>query len=135
LGAKQHDGGYLEGLRTYLQRAFAWQTRSTSRDWIPFALIFHRVHRFSMANALICPDAFLSPLEIDAVVTRALKEDLGRAGDVTSTATIPEHMTARASVAPSPACRFLRLVLQSFLQTSGSMHAYATVQQSSPRQC
>ena len=51
-----------------------------------------------MPNALLCPDAFLSPLEIDAVVTRALQEDLGRAGDVTSTATIPEHMTAQASV-------------------------------------
>ena len=51
-----------------------------------------------MPNRLICPDAFLSPLEIDAVVTRALQEDLGCAGDVTSTATIPEHTTARASV-------------------------------------
>src|SRR6516165_12195379 len=67
-------------------------------DEIPFALIFHAGHRSRMPNALICPDAFLSPLEIDAVVTRALQEDLGRAGDVTSTATIPEHMTAQASV-------------------------------------
>jgi nicotinate-nucleotide pyrophosphorylase (carboxylating) len=31
----------------------------------------------------------LSPLEIDEAVTRALAEDLGRAGDVTSIATIP----------------------------------------------
>jgi nicotinate-nucleotide pyrophosphorylase (carboxylating) len=67
-------------------------------DEIPFALIFHGGHRSRMPNALICPDAFLSPLEIDAVVTRALREDLGRAGDVTSTATIPEHTTARARV-------------------------------------
>jgi nicotinate-nucleotide pyrophosphorylase (carboxylating) len=51
-----------------------------------------------MASALICPDAFLSPLEIDEVVSRALKEDLGRAGDVTSAATIPEGTRARASV-------------------------------------
>ena len=51
-----------------------------------------------MPPALICPDAFLSPLEIDAVVTRALAEDLGRAGDVTSTATIPEGTPARAVV-------------------------------------
>jgi nicotinate-nucleotide pyrophosphorylase (carboxylating) len=65
---------------------------------IPFALLFHSGHRPPMASSLICADAFLSPLEIDAVVTRALNEDLGRAGDVTSTATIPEHMTARASV-------------------------------------
>jgi nicotinate-nucleotide pyrophosphorylase (carboxylating) len=42
-----------------------------------------------MTPPLICPDAFLSPLEIDASVTRALAEDLGRAGDVTSIATIP----------------------------------------------
>src|SRR5882724_11952221 len=52
-----------------------------------------------MTRSLLCPDAFLSPLEIDAAVTRALAEDLGRAGDVTSTATIPEDTRARAVVA------------------------------------
>jgi nicotinate-nucleotide pyrophosphorylase (carboxylating) len=51
-----------------------------------------------MSNSLLCPDAFLSPLEIDAVVKRALAEDLGRAGDVTSIATIPEETRARALV-------------------------------------
>jgi nicotinate-nucleotide pyrophosphorylase (carboxylating) len=51
-----------------------------------------------MTTSLLCPDAFLSPLEIDDAVTRALAEDLGRAGDVTSTATIPEDMPARAVV-------------------------------------
>jgi nicotinate-nucleotide pyrophosphorylase (carboxylating) len=51
-----------------------------------------------MKASLLCPDAFLSPLEIDAVVTRALAEDLGRAGDVTSVATIPEDTRARALV-------------------------------------
>ena len=51
-----------------------------------------------MTSSLLCPAAFLSPLEIDAVVTRALTEDLGRAGDVTSTATIPEDAHARAVV-------------------------------------
>jgi nicotinate-nucleotide pyrophosphorylase (carboxylating) len=40
--------------------------------------------------SLFCADAFLSPLEIDAAVLRALAEDLGRAGDITSTATVPE---------------------------------------------
>jgi nicotinate-nucleotide pyrophosphorylase (carboxylating) len=40
--------------------------------------------------SLYCPDAFVSPLAIDEAVTRALAEDLGRAGDVTSIATIPE---------------------------------------------
>ncbi len=51
-----------------------------------------------MSPQLICPDAFLSPLEIDAAVMRALAEDLGRAGDVTSIATIPEGTQARAVV-------------------------------------
>ncbi len=51
-----------------------------------------------MSAFLLCPDAFLSPLEIDAAVTRALAEDLGRAGDVTSIATIPEDMSARAAL-------------------------------------
>ena len=51
-----------------------------------------------MTTSLLCPDAFLSPLEIDAVVTRALAEDLGRAGDVTSIATIPEDTPAHAIV-------------------------------------
>src|SRR5262245_41404081 len=51
-----------------------------------------------MTTSLLCPDAFLSRLEIDAVVTRALAEDLGRAGDVTSIATVPESAQARAVV-------------------------------------
>ena len=51
-----------------------------------------------MARSLLCPDAFLSPLEIDAAVSRALAEDLGRAGDITATATIPEDTPARAIV-------------------------------------
>jgi nicotinate-nucleotide pyrophosphorylase (carboxylating) len=49
-------------------------------------------------TSLLCPDAFLSPLEIDAAVLRALSEDLGRAGDITSTATVPEGTRARAVV-------------------------------------
>jgi nicotinate-nucleotide pyrophosphorylase (carboxylating) len=48
--------------------------------------------------SLFCPDAFVSPLEIEAAVTRALEEDLGRAGDVTSTATVPEDSQGRAVV-------------------------------------
>jgi len=51
-----------------------------------------------MLQSLLYPDAFLSPLQIDDVVTRALAEDLGRAGDVTSIATIPEDATAHAIV-------------------------------------
>ena len=47
-------------------------------------------------NSLQHPEAFLSPLAIDEAVHRALDEDLGRAGDVTSIATIPEDTPARA---------------------------------------
>jgi nicotinate-nucleotide pyrophosphorylase (carboxylating) len=46
--------------------------------------------------SLLHPEAFLSPLAIDEAVRRALSEDLGRAGDITSTATIPEGTPARA---------------------------------------
>jgi nicotinate-nucleotide pyrophosphorylase (carboxylating) len=46
--------------------------------------------------SLLHPDAFLSPLAIDEAVHRALDEDLGRAGDITSMATIPEATRAHA---------------------------------------
>lgn len=46
--------------------------------------------------ALLNPDAFLSPLAIDDAVRRALDEDLGRAGDITSMSTIPETAHAHA---------------------------------------
>jgi nicotinate-nucleotide pyrophosphorylase (carboxylating) len=48
--------------------------------------------------SLLRSDAFISPLEIEAAVTRALEEDLGRAGDITSTATVPEDALGRAAV-------------------------------------
>ena len=47
-------------------------------------------------TSLLYPDAFLSPLAIDLAVQRALDEDLGRAGDITSLATIPEATRAQA---------------------------------------
>lgn len=49
-----------------------------------------------LTASLLYPDAFLSPLAIDEAVHRALDEDLGRAGDVTSLATIPEATRAQA---------------------------------------
>ncbi|MGA7431200.1 MAG: nicotinate-nucleotide diphosphorylase (carboxylating), partial [Xanthobacteraceae bacterium] len=49
--------------------------------------------------SLLRADAFLSPLEIDAAVTHALDEDLGRAGDITSIATVPEDTQGRAVLA------------------------------------
>src|ERR1700722_11339237 len=48
--------------------------------------------------SLFCSDAFVSPLEVEAAVTRALEEDLGRAGDITSIATVPEDTPGRAIV-------------------------------------
>jgi len=49
--------------------------------------------------SLLHPDAFLSPLAIVEAVQRALDEDLGRAGDVTSIATIPPGVHAHAVLA------------------------------------
>ncbi len=57
-----------------------------------------RAARPAGTTSLLCPDAFLSPLAIDEAVHRALAEDLGRAGDVTSVATIPADKKARAVV-------------------------------------
>src|SRR6202045_523475 len=48
--------------------------------------------------SLYCSDAFVSPLEVEAAVMRALEEDLGRAGDITSIATVPEDTPGRAVV-------------------------------------
>ncbi|MBX3519288.1 MAG: carboxylating nicotinate-nucleotide diphosphorylase [Xanthobacteraceae bacterium] len=47
---------------------------------------------------LVAPGAFLSPLVIQDAVKRALDEDLGRAGDVTSSATLPEGIRAKAKL-------------------------------------
>jgi nicotinate-nucleotide pyrophosphorylase (carboxylating) len=52
-----------------------------------------------MRNDLLVSDAFLNSLEIESAVRRALGEDLGRAGDITSAATIPEKKTATAKLA------------------------------------
>jgi nicotinate-nucleotide pyrophosphorylase (carboxylating) len=49
-----------------------------------------------MSMDLLAPGAFLSPLVIDEAVRRALAEDLGRAGDITTAATIPGDAIARA---------------------------------------
>lgn len=49
-----------------------------------------------MRHDLLAPGAFLSPLVIEDAVRRALEEDLGRAGDITSSATISAGAKARA---------------------------------------
>src|SRR5438128_6389510 len=63
------------------------------------------------ASSLLHPDAFLSPLAIEEAVSRALDEDLGRAGDVTSIATIPETATAHAVMIARQAGRIAGLPL------------------------
>jgi nicotinate-nucleotide pyrophosphorylase (carboxylating) len=70
--------------------------------------------------SLLRPDAFLSPLEIDAAVTRALAEDLGRAGDITSIATVPEETRGRAVVVARQAgvISGLELVAETFRKLS-----------------
>jgi nicotinate-nucleotide pyrophosphorylase (carboxylating) len=47
-----------------------------------------------MHDDLLAPGAFLAPSVIADAVTRALEEDLGRAGDITSAATIPPDTKA-----------------------------------------
>jgi nicotinate-nucleotide pyrophosphorylase (carboxylating) len=64
-----------------------------------------------IAPSLLQADAFLSPLAIDAAVIRALDEDLGRAGDVTSIATIPEATVAHAVMVARQAGRIAGLPL------------------------
>jgi nicotinate-nucleotide pyrophosphorylase (carboxylating) len=63
-----------------------------------FAMTKRPTSSTSGSGALLRSDAFLSPLAIEAAVTRALDEDLGRAGDITSIATIPEDREGRAAV-------------------------------------
>ena len=49
-------------------------------------------------SELLAPGAAISPLVIDEAVRRALDEDLGRAGDITSAATLPAGARARAKL-------------------------------------
>jgi nicotinate-nucleotide pyrophosphorylase (carboxylating) len=82
----------------------------------------------SPTASLFCPDAFLSPLEIEAAVTRALGEDLGRAGDITSIATVPEDTRGRGVVvARKPGViAGLPLVAACFQRLSGQIEIAAS---------
>src|SRR5258708_35276439 len=77
--------------------------------------------------SLLPPDAFLSPLAIDEAVHRALDEDLGRAGDITSMATIPEATKAHAILVAREAgviCG-LPLAVATFRELSADIHIQA----------
>ena len=77
--------------------------------------------------SLLHPDAFLSPLAIDEAVQRALDEDLGRAGDITSMATIPETARARAILVARQAgvIAGLPLAVATFQKLSPDLHIQA----------
>jgi nicotinate-nucleotide pyrophosphorylase (carboxylating) len=81
------------------------------------------------AISLLHPDAFLSPLAVDEAVTRALEEDLGRAGDITSIATIPEAAKAHAVMVARQAgvIAGLPLALAVFRRLCPEMHVQAYV--------
>jgi nicotinate-nucleotide pyrophosphorylase (carboxylating) len=93
--------------------------------------------------SLFCPDAFLSPLAIDEAVTRALAEDLGRAGDVTSIATIPEGtrgsavMKARDSgvIAGLPVAEAVFRKLDPSVEIAGHLRDGAAVQAKTVLMC
>src|ERR1700758_2744716 len=80
----------------------AWLARLSAplwaRSWADvFAMSAAPDYEFGPMS-LFCADGFLSPLEVEAAVTRGLAEDLGRAGDITSIATVPEDTPGPAMV-------------------------------------
>jgi nicotinate-nucleotide pyrophosphorylase (carboxylating) len=79
--------------------------------------------------SLIQPDAFLSPLAIDMAVTRALEEDLGHAGDITSIATVPETAKAHAVMVARQAgvIAGLPLAVATFQKLSPDLQIHAYV--------
>jgi nicotinate-nucleotide pyrophosphorylase (carboxylating) len=79
--------------------------------------------------SLLQSDAFLSPLAIDEAVTRALDEDLGRAGDVTSIATIPETAKTHAVMVARQAgvIAGLPLAVATFQKLSPDLQIHAYV--------
>ena len=77
--------------------------------------------------SLLHPEAFLSPLAIDEAVQRALDEDLGRAGDITSIATVPEAARAQAVMVARQAgiIAGLPLAVATFQKLSPDIHVQA----------
>lgn len=89
--------------------------------------------------SLLDPDAFLSPLAIDEAVQRALDEDLGRAGDITSIATIPEAAHAHAIMIARQPGRIagLPLAVATFQKLSPDINVrrMSAMAELSPRAC
>jgi nicotinate-nucleotide pyrophosphorylase (carboxylating) len=84
--------------------------------------------------SLLNPEAFLSPLAIDEAVHRALGEDLGRAGDITSIATIPEKTPARAMMIARQAgvIAGLPLAIATFQKLSDDINIQAHLRDGTP---
>ncbi len=84
--------------------------------------------------SLFCAGAFVSPLEIEAAVLRALDEDLGRAGDMTSIATVPEQTRGRAVVVARQAgvASGLPLVAACFSRLSPQLDIAASARDGEP---
>jgi nicotinate-nucleotide pyrophosphorylase (carboxylating) len=79
--------------------------------------------------SLFHPDAFLSPLAIEEAVACALDEDLGRAGDITSIATIPEAAKAHAVLVArqSGVIAGLPLAVATFRKLAPDVHIQAAM--------
>jgi nicotinate-nucleotide pyrophosphorylase (carboxylating) len=87
-----------------------------------------------MRNDLLLSNAFLSPLVIEHAIRRALAEDLGRAGDITSAATIPAGTKARARlVARKPGVLAgLACAAEAFRQLDAAIEFHATKRDGDP---
>jgi nicotinate-nucleotide pyrophosphorylase (carboxylating) len=84
--------------------------------------------------SLLRADAFLSPLEIERAVTQALAEDLGRAGDITSIATVPDDARGSAMVVARQAgvVAGLPLVAAAFRRLSADIEIAADTRDGEP---
>ena len=98
--------------------------RSFARRGRARAPLRHRLTAAMVTPASVLhPDAFLSPMAVENAVRQALDEDLGRAGDITSIATIPEAAQTRATLVARQAgvIAGLPLAVETFRQLSADI--------------
>jgi hypothetical protein len=94
--------------------------------------------RIATTSASLCiPKRFLSPLVVADAVQRALDEDLGRAGDITWIATIPETTQAHAipvarQAGVIAACRWQSATFQKLRPITTSRRIFAMAEPSPP---
>src|SRR5579872_3802695 len=121
------------------KRLGAWLARPGAHGLaLPAALIMDLSDRdlpnMESPMSLFCADAFVSPLEVEAAVTHALAEDLGRAGDITSIATVPEDTRGHAVVVARKAgvVSGLPLVADAFRRLSPQIEIAASARDGQP---